>query len=104
MSERTTIAYQPALDGVRALAVAAVLLFHAEVVSRNGRPVGYVRSGSYGYTLGGAVGLFMIEADEAIDQAYIDAGKWEIDIAGKVYPASVSLSPLYDPGMEKIKR
>ncbi len=81
----------------------APLLFHAEVVSRNGKPVGYVRSGSYGYTLGGAVGLFMIEADEAIDQAYIDAGKWEIDIAGKVYPASVSLSPLYDPGMERIK-
>ena len=31
MTERSTIAYQPALDGVRALAVAAVLLFHAEV-------------------------------------------------------------------------
>ncbi len=79
------------------------LLFHAEVVSRNGKAVGYVRSGSYGYTLGGAVGLFMIEADEAIDQAYIDAGEWEIDIAGKVYPAIVSLSPLYDPGMERIR-
>jgi 4-methylaminobutanoate oxidase (formaldehyde-forming) len=65
--------------------------------------VGYVRSGSYGYTLGGAVGLFMIETEEPIDQAYIDAGKWEIDIAGKMYPAIVSLSPLYDPGMEKIK-
>jgi hypothetical protein len=69
---------------------------------RNGKPVGYVRSGAYGYTLGGAVGLFMIEADEAIDQAYIDAGQWEIDIAGSVYPAIVSLSPLYDPKMEKI--
>jgi 4-methylaminobutanoate oxidase (formaldehyde-forming) len=81
----------------------APLLFHAEVVSRNGKQVGYVRSGAYGYTLGGAVGLFMIETDEAIDQAYIDTGKWEIDIAGSVYPAIVSLSPLYDPGMEKIK-
>ena len=79
------------------------LLFHAEVVSRNGKPVGYVRSASYGYTLGGAVGLFMIETDEPIDQAHIDAGKWAIDIAGKMYPATVSLSPLYDPGMEKIK-
>ena len=81
----------------------APLLFHAEVVSRNGKPAGYVRSGSYGYTLGGAVGLFMIETEEPIDQAYIDAGKWEIDIAGKMYPAIVSLSPLYDPGMEKIR-
>jgi len=79
------------------------LLFHAEVISRNGSPVGYVRSGSYGYTLGGAVGLFMIEADQPVDQAYIDAGTWEIDIAGKTYPATVSLKPLYDPENRRIK-
>lgn len=79
------------------------LLFHAEVIFRNGKQAGYVRSGTYGYTLGGAVGLFMIEADEHIDQAYIDAGEWEIDIAGKMYPAKVSLSSLYDPENKKIK-
>lgn len=79
------------------------LLFHAEIVSRNGKPAGYVRSGSYGYTLGGAVGLFMIEADQPIDEAYIKTGTWEIDIAGKIYPATVSLKPLYDPENKKIK-
>lgn len=79
------------------------LLYHAEVVKRNGKNVGYVRSGSYGYTLGGAVGLFMIEADEPIDQTYINEGKWEIDIAAKIYPAEVSLSPFYDPKMKKVK-
>ena len=31
------------------------LLFHAEPVLRDGRPVGYVRAASYGFTLGGAV-------------------------------------------------
>ena len=36
------------------------LLFHAEVVRRDGRPVGYVRAASYGHTLGGAVGLAMV--------------------------------------------
>jgi 4-methylaminobutanoate oxidase (formaldehyde-forming) len=79
------------------------LLFHSEVIIRNGKNVGYVRSGSYGYTLGGAVGLFMIEADEVIDTAYIEHGKWEINIAGNIYPAQVSLKPLYDPEMKKIK-
>jgi 4-methylaminobutanoate oxidase (formaldehyde-forming) len=79
------------------------LLFHAEVVHRNGRPAGYVRSGSYGYTLGGAVGLFMIEADQPVDQDYIDAGEWDIDIAGTRYPAAVSLKPMYDPDMARIK-
>jgi len=81
----------------------APLLFHAEVVLRDGRPVGYVRAGSYGHTLGGAVGLAMIEAGEPIDAGWIAAGRWEVDIAGRRYPATVSLRPLYDPEMARIK-
>ncbi|MFC2168398.1 FAD-dependent oxidoreductase [Acidobacteriota bacterium] len=78
-------------------------LFHAEVVHRNGKPVGYVRSGSYGFTLGGAVGLFMIEGDEPINKDYMANSKWDVEIAGKIYPAEVSLRPFYDPKMERIK-
>ncbi|MFC1740350.1 FAD-dependent oxidoreductase [Pseudomonadota bacterium] len=77
-------------------------LIHAEIVLRNGKPVGEVRAGSYGHTLGGAVGLAMVSGDP-VDKAYLEQGKWEVDIAGRVYPARVSLRPLYDPGMEKIK-
>ena len=51
------------------------MLFHAEVVRRNGKPVGYVRAGSYGHTLGGAVGLVMIEAGEPINAAYLKDGR-----------------------------
>jgi glycine cleavage system aminomethyltransferase T/glycine/D-amino acid oxidase-like deaminating enzyme len=79
------------------------MLFHAEVLHRNGKPAGYVRAGSYGHTLGGAVGLVMIEAGEPITQAYLKDARWEIDIAGKLYPAEVSLRPLYDPEMARIK-
>ena len=79
------------------------LLFHAEVVLRDGKPVGYVRAGSYGHTLGGAVGLAMIEAGEPVTASWLAAGRWEIDIAGKRHPASVSLRPLYDPDMKRIK-
>ena len=79
------------------------LLFHAEVVRRNGVVVGYVRAGSYGFSLGGAVGLFMIEANEPVTADFIAQGNWEIDIAGKLYPAEVSLRPFYDPEMKKIK-
>lgn len=83
----------------------AAMLFHAEIVHRDGRAVGYVRAASYGHTLGGAVGLAMIDAgDEVLDQKWIDAGRWEIDIAGTRYPAIASLRPLYDPGNERIKR
>jgi 4-methylaminobutanoate oxidase (formaldehyde-forming) len=79
------------------------MMFHAEVVRRNGIPLGYVRAASYGHTLGGAVGLAMIESDEPIDQAYVDSGDWSVDIAGTLYPATVSLRPLYDPKNERIK-
>jgi 4-methylaminobutanoate oxidase (formaldehyde-forming) len=78
-------------------------LFHAEIVLRDGVPVGYVTSGAYAFTLGGAAGLVMINADRPIDEAYVSTGTWEVNIAGTRYPAEVSLKPFYDPGMERIK-
>jgi 4-methylaminobutanoate oxidase (formaldehyde-forming) len=79
------------------------LMFHAEVVRRNGRMVGYIRAASYGFTLGGAVGLAMVEAGEPIDQRWLDAGTWTVEIAGKEYPAVTSLKPLYDAENKRIK-
>jgi 4-methylaminobutanoate oxidase (formaldehyde-forming) len=80
------------------------LLFHAEIVYRNGVAVGYVRAASYGFTLGGAVGLAMIDAGTAaLDAAWIEAGTWEVDIAGRRYPAVASLRPFYDPSMRRVK-
>ncbi len=77
-------------------------MYHAEIVLRDGIPVGDVRAASYGHTLGGAVGLAMVEG-EAVNQAYLDEGKWEVEIAGKIYPAIVSFRPLYDPKMERVR-
>jgi 4-methylaminobutanoate oxidase (formaldehyde-forming) len=79
------------------------LMFHAEVVRRDGVPVGYVRAASYGFTLGGAVGLAMIEAGEPVTQAYLDRGAWEVDIAGRCHPALASIKPLYDPEMKRVR-
>jgi 4-methylaminobutanoate oxidase (formaldehyde-forming) len=79
------------------------LLYHAEPVYRNNRVVGYIRMASYGHTLGGAVGLAMIEAGEPINKTYLNEGTWEVDIAGTKFPATVSLRPMYDPKMERIK-
>ncbi|MEV4413475.1 FAD-dependent oxidoreductase [Catellatospora sp. NPDC049609] len=80
------------------------LMFHAEVVRRDGVPVGYIRAASYGHTLGGAVGLAMIDAGETpLDQAWIDAGTWTVEIADRTYPATASLRPLYDPKNDRIR-
>jgi 4-methylaminobutanoate oxidase (formaldehyde-forming) len=80
------------------------LMFHAEVVRRNDEPVGYVRAASYGFTLGGAVGLAMVEAREPVTAAYIADGQWDVEIAGARYPARASIRPLYDPDNGRIKR
>jgi 4-methylaminobutanoate oxidase (formaldehyde-forming) len=79
------------------------LMFHAEIVRRDGIPVGYVRAASYGHTLGGAVGLAMVEPKVPVDVTYLSTGKWQVEIAGKLYPAVVSLRPLYDPEMRRIR-
>ena len=79
------------------------MMYHGEVVYRNGKVVGDIRAASYGHTLGGAVGLSMIEADEPINLRYINDAEWEVDIAGIRYPAQASSRPLYDPKNERIK-
>lgn len=84
-------------------------LFHGEVLRRSGVAVGYVRAASYGHTLGGAVGLAMVEPasfgakSEPITADYLDSGEWTVEIAGTEYPATVSLRPFYDPKNDRIR-
>ncbi|CCH77075.1 FAD dependent oxidoreductase [Nostocoides japonicum T1-X7] len=81
------------------------LLFHAEPVLRDGVPVGYVRAGSYGWTLGSAVGLAMVGTPDGspATKGWFDAGTWEVDVAGRRVPATVSLRSLYDPTNARIR-
>ena len=81
------------------------LMFHGEVVRRDGAPVGYIRAASYGHTLGGAVGLAMVSAGDGtpVDGSWLDSGEWTVEIAERVFPARASLRPLYDPKNERIR-
>jgi len=95
-------ALQPKRDVVPASRLVSVLcldpeplMYHAEVLRRDGVEVGYVRAASYGHTLGGAVGLAMVAGP-------LD-GDWTVEINGAVYPAKVSLRPFYDPKNARIK-
>ena len=85
---------------------ASAMLFHGEVVWRDGVAVGYVRAGSFGHTLGGAVGLVMVErkdSDKGVTDTWLKAGKWEVQIGNDRYPIKVSRQPLYDPKAERIR-
>jgi 4-methylaminobutanoate oxidase (formaldehyde-forming) len=81
------------------------LLYHGEVIWRDGQRMSEIRSASYGHTVGGGVGLTMLESDngEPINKSYIQEGSWELEIADKRYPCQVSLAPFYDPKNLTIK-
>jgi len=77
------------------------LLYGTEVIYRDGKSVGYLQTGGYGFTLGGAVGIGFIEHEGGVSVDFIKSGVYEIDIAGERHPAKASLRPMYDPKNER---
>ena len=73
------------------------MLYSHEPVLRNGTIVGYLSSGSYGHTLGGAVGLAYVKEAEGVTKEYIESGRFQIDVGGNLIEAKASLFALYDP-------
>ncbi len=78
------------------------LLFHNEPIIRDGEYVGYLSSGNYGHTLGGAIGMGYVpcEGEKAAD---VLASTYEIDVCGVKVKAEASLKPMYDPKSERTK-
>jgi glycine cleavage system aminomethyltransferase T/glycine/D-amino acid oxidase-like deaminating enzyme len=79
------------------------VLWGGELILRDGRPVGALRSAAYGYTLGAATGLGWIRDDHPIDAEYIANATWQIDIAGTLTPATAHLRTPYDPKSERVR-
>ena len=79
------------------------LLYHDEPIWRDDIRVGRTTSGMYGHTLGGAVGLGYVEHRDGVDDEFVTAGHYTIEIAGQRYPATANLSPLYDPSSKRAR-
>jgi len=80
------------------------LLYHGEIIYRDGESVGYIMSGGYGHTLGASVGVGPVEnKGDIVTAEYINSGSYEIDIAGVRYPAKASLKPMYDPKLLRVR-
>jgi len=82
---------------------AAHMLYRDEPVWQADRRVGRIMSGGFGHTLGASVGLGWIEAPDGDATARIDAGGFEIEIAGERVAAAASLAPFYDPKSTRIR-
>ena len=77
-------------------------LFHNEPVLRDGKIVSIVTSGNYGHHLGGAIGMAYVPcAGQSAEEVL--AGRYQIDVAGRLIDAVVSLKPMYDPGAARVR-
>mgnify|MGYP002621039846 CR=1 FL=1 len=74
----------------------AAMAYHNEPILRDGRIVGTVTSGNYGHHLGGSVAMGYIPCPNET-AADLLGSSYQIDIAGRLVPATPSLKPLYDP-------
>lgn len=79
------------------------LLHGGEPVRRDGVPVGYVRTGAYGHTLGRSVGLAMLEPGVPVTGAWLAEARFTAEVAGREVPARVSLRPFYDPEGRRVR-
>jgi 4-methylaminobutanoate oxidase (formaldehyde-forming) len=79
------------------------LLYGNEIIYRDGAIVGYLQTGAYGFTLGGAVGMGFVENEDGATAGFINSGTYEIDVAGERFPAKISLRPMYDPRGERVR-
>ena len=80
------------------------MLWGGEAILRDGQPAGFVTSAAYGHTLGRPVALGIIQrGDAAIDNDYIAAGRYEVDLAGELLPARAHLRAPVDPSGQRIR-
>ncbi|MEM1298511.1 MAG: FAD-dependent oxidoreductase [Pseudomonadota bacterium] len=80
-----------------------VILLGRETIYRNGERCGYLSSGGYGHTIGRSIGMGYVKQPDGIDADHVLSGTYELEVATERIPAEVTLSPLYDPGMARIK-
>ncbi|MBN2906711.1 MAG: GcvT family protein [Rhodobacteraceae bacterium] len=81
----------------------AVILSGRETIFRNGERVGYLSSGGFGHTLGKSIGMGYVRHPDGVDAAFVESGAYELEVATDRVPCNVTLAPLYDPRMERVK-
>lgn len=67
-----------------------------EAILADGQPVGEITSAAFGASVGGIVALGWVNSAEPIDQAWLAARRWTIDLAGTAVPVRASFAPPLD--------
>jgi sarcosine dehydrogenase len=82
----------------------SIVLLGRETIYRDGKRVGWLSSGGYGYTGGRSIGYgYVRDPENGVDRDMVLSGRYELEVATTRVPAEVFLDPLYDPTMSRIK-
>jgi 4-methylaminobutanoate oxidase (formaldehyde-forming) len=80
-----------------------VILSGRETIYRDGVRVGYLSSGGFGHHVNKSIGMGYVRMDGGLTAEDVMAGDYELEVATERVKAEVSLAPLYDPKMERVK-
>jgi 4-methylaminobutanoate oxidase (formaldehyde-forming) len=72
------------------------------LIYRDGQPVGYTTSGSYGHTVGGAIAMGYVNCADGATAEILKAGRYEINVNGERQPATLHLRAPYDPERKRV--
>ena len=82
----------------------STVLLGRETIYHDGKRVGWLSSGGYGYTIGRSIGYgYVRDPDRGVDRDMVLSGRYELEVATARVPAEVFLDPLYDPTMSRVK-
>ena len=74
-----------------------------ETILRNGAAVGYLTSAGWGYTVGKSIGLGYVKNADGVSDDFLNAGRYELEVATERVPATLHMAPLYDPANLRVK-
>jgi sarcosine dehydrogenase len=81
----------------------SIVLLGRETIYRDGKRVGWLASGGFGYTVGRSIGYGYVRNPDGVNSDYVLSGAYELEVATERVPAEVFLSPLYDPSGARIR-
>ncbi len=76
---------------------AGPFLIHNEPIWKDGHIVGHVTSGAWGFRVQRSLGIASLHHASGVSKSWLEAGGFEVEVAGIRHPIEARLSGFYDP-------
>jgi glycine cleavage system aminomethyltransferase T/glycine/D-amino acid oxidase-like deaminating enzyme len=82
---------------------ADVVLTGREGIYRDGEPVGWLTSGGFGHTIQSPIGLGYVRNRDGVSDDYLASGDWELEVATRRIPTTLTAGAVYDPSGARMR-